>query len=66
MVVTQNKFIKIEHAFIAGKGTFYKTAEIAKAETKKICTGNEVGFYLETIDIDGATWFQSGFSNSWD
>jgi hypothetical protein len=58
-----NKFVKVPHLFVVGKGTFFPTAEIAQAQAY---SANGVGMWTEEIEHDGKTYFQSGYTNVWD
>ena len=57
-----NKFVKENHVFIEGFGTFYKTIEIAKNQFN---SKNCVGIYLETKNIKGLNVFRYLNSNVW-
>jgi hypothetical protein len=58
-----NKFVKENHVFIKGKGTFYETKELASKYNIK--TGNEVGLFYETLEIEGREVFKELNSNVW-
>jgi len=59
-----NKFIKENHFFIDGVGTFYESEEIAIKN--KARTGNEVGAYIDTLIIQGVKVFRELHTNCWD
>ena len=59
-----NKFVKTEHVYIKGLGTFYQTEEKARANSHK--TGNEVGAYIEKHTHEGVTVYRESFTNVWD
>jgi len=59
-----NQFVKAEHVFIEGQGTFYFTEEIARNENTK--TGNEIGLYIEEILHEGTTLYKELNKNVWD
>ena len=58
-----NKFVKENHIFIEGEGTFYKTIEIAK---KEFDSRNCVGVYLETKKINSLNVYRYLNRNVWD
>lgn len=60
----QNKFVKVNHVFIEGQGTFYETKELASKANLK--TGNEVGLHFETLIHEGVEVFKELNSNIWD
>jgi len=59
-----NKFVKENHVFIEGQGTFFETIELAELANKK--TGNEVGLYIETYIHEGIEVYKELQSNIWD
>ena len=59
-----NKFVKEEHVFIEGKGTFYFSEEIARKNNYK--TGNEVGLFIEEIQHEGTTLYRQLNKNVWE
>jgi len=59
-----NKFVKENHVFIKGKGTFYETKKLASKYNIK--TGNEVGLFLETLEVEGREIFKESNSNVWE
>ena len=55
-----NKFVKAEHVFIEGKGTFYFEIDTANNEFD---FNNEVGIHLETIQHEGTTLYRIASTN---
>ena len=62
MKINGNKFVKVPHLFVAGKGTFFPTQQIAIDHGT---SPNGYGLCVETIEFDGKTWFQAGNTNVW-
>ena len=60
----KNKFVKENHVFIEGEGTFYETEELAKkyGHDKMIFVGVSVGTYTH----EGVQVFRTGATNVWD
>ncbi len=58
----KNKFVKENHVFIEGEGTFYKNIEIAKNEFN---SKNCVGIYLETKNFKGLNVYRYLNRNVW-
>ena len=59
-----NKFVKENHVFVKGEGTFYLTEKEARDNNKK--TGNEVGLFLDTLSHEGVTLYRELNTNVWD
>mgnify|MGYP003402506466 CR=1 FL=1 len=59
-----NKFVKENHVFIQGEGTFYETKELAikYGHDKMIFVGVSVGTYIH----EGVEVFRTGATNVWD
>ena len=58
-----NSFVKENHVFIQGIGTFYETIELAKKFNHK--TGNEVRLYIETYTHEGIEVYRELNENVW-
>jgi len=60
----KNKFVKENHVFIEGEGTFYETEELAikYGHDKMIFVGVSVGTYIH----EGVQVFRTGATNIWD
>ena len=58
-----NKFVKENHVFIKGAGTFYETKELADKNNTK--TGNEVGLHIVEYNHEGNTIYNQKSSNAW-
>ena len=58
-----NRFVKEEHVFIKGEGTWYETIEKAEANNRK--TGNEVGLYIAEYVHEGVTVYREFQTNVW-
>lgn len=59
-----NKFVKAEHVFIEGQGSFFFSEKSAKENT--CCNGNSVGVYTEKITHEGVELFREMCTNVWD
>lgn len=59
-----NKFVKENHVFVQGEGTFYETEELARKNNRK--TGNEVGLYIDKYLHEGFEVYRELHSNVWD
>ena len=59
-----NKFVKENHVFIKGNGTYYKTEELALkyGHDKNIFVGVSVSTYIH----EGVEVFRTGATNIWD
>lgn len=62
-ILNGNKFVKEQHLFVPGQGTFYPAKEIA---VKKGTSPNGVGYWEKEYCFDGYTYFQAGNTNQWD
>jgi hypothetical protein len=60
----KNKFVKENHVFIEGEGTFYETKELAikYGHDPMIFVGVNVGSYMH----EGVEVFRTGATNVWD
>ena len=56
-----NKFVKVNHVFIDGEGSFYETKEIARENNYK--TGNEVGLHIISIIFEGIEVYREAQTN---
>jgi len=59
-----NKFVKENHVFIQGEGTFYETKELARKYNIK--TGNEVGLFIDEIIHEGMKIYRELSTNVFD
>lgn len=62
MTLNGNKFVKVSHVFVEGRGCFFQTRDIAIDQGT---SANGVGLWVETIEFDGQTWFRAGNENVW-
>lgn len=60
----KNKFVKVSHVFIEGKGSFYETIELAKQNNIK--TGNEIDLYIKALMHEGFEVYRELNTNIWD
>lgn len=58
-----NKFVKENHVFIKGEGTFYETEDLARKNNHK--TGNEVGLYIKKYTHERVEVYRELNSNIW-
>ena len=59
-----NPFVKENHVYVEGCGTFYATVDDARKNNKK--TGNEVGLHIDKITHDGVELYRELQTNIWD
>ena len=59
-----NKFVKVDHVFIPGEGSFYETRELAISNYGK--TGNEIGFHIVEFLHEGVIVFKGAQINVFD
>jgi hypothetical protein len=59
-----NQFVKVDHVFIKGEGTFFETKELASKNNHK--TGNEVGLHIVTYTHEGVEIYREAQTNVWD
>ena len=58
-----NKFVKSEHVFIEGNGSFFFSKEAAKRDAG--VNTNFVGEHFVTIEHEGLTLYKIGYTNVW-
>jgi hypothetical protein len=62
MKLNGNRFVKVPHLFVEGKGTFFPTQQIAVDHGT---SPNGTGLWVKTVEFNGQTWFQAGNTNVW-